>query len=361
MSDEQDRESRSEEPTDKRLQDAIGKGNVPFSREAVTLGSLSAILLVSSLMAVPAVGRLVQALAIVIGHAGELHLDAREDANVLISAAGLQVAMVVLPLMAVIALGGIVAALVQNMPQANGERIRPQASRIAPGAGFKRLFGFPGLSEFAKSVVKLAAVGLIAALMVRSQLPRIINVMATEPAAMTGTVQALVNRVITALVMVALLLAGFDLWLSRFKWRKQLRMTRQEIKDEFKQAEGDPHIKGRIRSIARQRLSRRMMKKVPTATVVITNPTHYAIALRYVREEGGAPLVVAKGVDHLALRIRTLAAEHTIPVVENKPLARALYDQAEIGQMIPPEFYKAVAEIIHYLHLHKIYPSAARR
>lgn len=360
MSGEEDHESKTEEPTEKRIQDAIDKGNVPFAREAVTFGSLAAILLVTAIMAQPAAAKLTEQLAILLGNAGVIRLEVREDAETLVAAAASMAAFVVLPLMAVVAAGGLVASLIQNMPQANAQRIRPQASRVAPGAGFRRIFGFAGLAEFGKSVIKLAAVAVIAALMVKAELPRILNVLISDPGVMPETVRALAVRVLTALVVVALLLAGADLWLSRFKWRRQLRMTRQEIKDEFKQSEGDPYIKSRIRSIARQRLARTMIKKVPTATVVITNPTHFAVALRYVREEGGAPVVVAKGLDHLAQRIRSLAAEHEIPVVENKPLARALYDQAEIGEMIPPEFYKAVAEIIHYLQLRRLYPAATR-
>lgn len=127
-------------------------------------------------------------------------------------------------------------------------------------------------------------------------------------------------------------------------------MTHQEVKQEMKEAEGDPHLKARIRSIARQRSSRRMLDNLPAASMVITNPTHYAVALRYVRGEGGAPVVVAKGVDHMALRIREVASEHSVPLIENRPLARGLYEQVDIDEQIPPEFYRAVAEIIHYLN-----------
>ena len=137
---------------------------------------------------------------------------------------------------------------------------------------------------------------------------------------------------------------------ARIRWRRELRMTRQEIKEEMKEAEGDPFIKARIRALGRQRSSSRMLEKLPGASVVITNPTHYAVALRYAREDGGAPVVVAKGVDHLARRIREIATEHEVPLVENRPLARSLFDQVEVDAQIPPEFYRAVAEIIHYLN-----------
>ena len=127
-------------------------------------------------------------------------------------------------------------------------------------------------------------------------------------------------------------------------------MTPDEVRREMKESEGDPLLKARIRNIARQRSSRSMLQNLPTASMVITNPTHYAVALRYDRSEGGAPVVVAKGVDHLALRIREIAAEHAVPLVENRPLARGLYEQVDVDQQIPPEFYRAVAEIIHYLN-----------
>jgi flagellar biosynthetic protein FlhB len=147
-----------------------------------------------------------------------------------------------------------------------------------------------------------------------------------------------------------IMLVAADLVWAHLKWRIDLRMTRQEIKDEMKQSEGDPLVKARLRSLARDRARRRMMAAVPRASVVIANPTHYAIALRYERSEGGAPLVLAKGADIVALRIREVAGKHGIPIVEDKPLARALYDAVEVDQWIPPEFYKAVAKVLYYLY-----------
>jgi flagellar biosynthetic protein FlhB len=131
-------------------------------------------------------------------------------------------------------------------------------------------------------------------------------------------------------------------------------MTKQEVKEEHKQMEGDPKIKARIRTLGRERARKRMMAAVPRATVIITNPTHYAVALRYIRSEGGAPLVLAKGLDLVALKIREIGEEHNIPIVEDKPLARSLYDSVEVDQLIPPQFYKVVAEIIYYLHIRKM-------
>lgn len=360
MSEDQDRESKTEEPTEKKLGDSIDKGSVPFSREAVTFGSLAGVLLAAQLMAGPAISSLTDSLRVIYGSAGDIRLDVHEDAGFLAAAAMGRVALAALPAMAVIAVCGVLASLMQNIPQANSERVKPQYSRISPAKGWKRLFGFQGLTEFLKSVAKLLAVSLVAAIMVKAELPDILNTLASEPAVLPGVILGLATRIIVALFLIALVLALGDLVLSRYQWRHQLRMTRQEVKEEFKQQEGDPMVKQRQRTIGRQRLSRRMMAKVPTATVVVTNPTHYAVALRYAREEGGAPVVVAKGADHLALRIRELAEGHDIPLVENQPLARALYDQAEVDQMIPAEFYRAVAEIIHFLQVRKSRSQAPR-
>jgi flagellar biosynthetic protein FlhB len=160
---------------------------------------------------------------------------------------------------------------------------------------------------------------------------------------------SLAVRLLAAVTVAVIVLVAADIVWSRLFLHRELRMTRQEVKDELKQIDGDPIVKARMRSLARDRLRKRMMAAVPRATLVIANPTHYAVALRYVREEGGAPLVVAKGRDLIALRIREIATENGIPVIENKSLARSLYRSVEVDKMIPPEFYKAVAEIVFFL------------
>jgi flagellar biosynthetic protein FlhB len=154
---------------------------------------------------------------------------------------------------------------------------------------------------------------------------------------------------VTAVAVATIVLVAADLVWTRMFWLRELRMTRQEVKDEMKQVDGDPLVKARMRSLARDRNRRRMMAAVPKATFVVTNPTHYAVALRYVKEEGGAPMVVAKGQDLLALRIREIATKHSVPIIEDKLLARSLYKAVEVNKMIPPEFYKAVAEVVFFL------------
>jgi flagellar biosynthetic protein FlhB len=157
-------------------------------------------------------------------------------------------------------------------------------------------------------------------------------------------------RILAAICIATALLMSADVFWSRFHWKQQLRMTRQEVKDEVKQAEGDPLVKSKLRSLAMDRSRKRMMAAVPRATLVIANPTHFAIALRYVREEGGAPMVLAKGKDIIALKIREIAEQNLIPVVEDKALARSMYNSVEVDRPIPAAFYRAVAELIHFLY-----------
>lgn len=350
MAEEPDRESRTEEATEKRLQDAVAKGNVPFAREAVTFGSLLALLLVCLVVADWAVRRILVELHSLLSHAGEIELGNREATAVLLTTLGVSVAAGVFAMMAVLAGGAVIGSLVQNVPSVAVERIKPKMARISPSAGWKRHFGQAGLVEFAKSVLKLVAITIVTILTLNRHVIDLQMSLQQDPALIGYMILGLVTKVVASLVVFALLLAIADLAWSRFKWRRDLRMTRHEVKEEMKQAEGDPNIKARVRSVARQMSSRRMLDKMPTATMVIANPTHYAVALRYARDEAGAPVVVAKGLDFMALRIREMAADHDIPVVEDKPLARALYGAVSIDTQIPPEFYRAVAEIIHFLN-----------
>lgn len=359
MSEEQDRESRTEEPTEKRITDALEKGNVPFSREAVTFGSLVALYLCLKLLAGWSARTLTAGLAFELGQAGSIDLADRADAVNLLTHIGKLAATAVLPLLGLLAALPVVGAVAQNLPQIAADRIAPKFSRISPSAGFNRLFSFPALVEFLKALVKIGLVATIAFVILRQQMATIMDAMTMDPWTIPGVLADLAMAMLVSLAALSLVLAMADIAWSRIKWRRSLRMTRQEVKEEHKQQEGDPLVKLRIRNIARQRVSRRMMDRLPQATLVVANPTHYAVALRYVRDEGGAPLVLAKGVDHLALRIRQTAEEIVIPVVENKPLARALYDTAEIDSEIPQDLYKSVAEIIHFLQVRKLYTAPA--
>jgi flagellar biosynthetic protein FlhB len=249
----------------------------------------------------------------------------------------------------ILATAGIAASLLQNAPRIVLDRIQPQLSRLSISKGWRRLFGVQGQVEFFKAVFKLVAIVLLGGLMLRSAQHDVMGAIFVDPAALPALVRSLSSRLLATVAVAAVVLVAADIVWSRLFWHGELKMTRQEVKDELKQADGDPIVKARLRSLARDRLRKRMIAAVPRATLVIANPTHYAVALRYLREEGGAPLVVAKGQDLIALKIREVATEHGIPVIENKPLAQSLYKGVEVDRMIPPEFYKAVAEIVFYL------------
>lgn len=349
MSDEPDKESKTEDPSEKRIRDAVEKGNVPFSQEAGILSSISAILVIGLMTAGPSISNLSHRLGLIIENSATYDLSNGNDALDIILGQVWGVFLVALPVLAVISMGGLLGPLMQNVPQANLERLVPKAQRISPAANFSRFFGKQAWFDFGKMVLKVVAVMTIAYWALMREMPRIVESSATEVMAIPGMILSIFNALIAPICVVALLIAIVDVVFTRLRWFSDLKMTRQELKDEHKQSEGDPQVKERARQIARQRLRSRMMADLPRATVVIANPTHYAVALRYSPVEGGAPLVIAKGIDHLALRIREKCEELTIPVVENKPLARSLYAAVEVGAMIPPDFYRAVAEIIHFV------------
>lgn len=343
-----DRESKTEEASEKKLRDAVDKGSVPHSREAVTFGSLLGILLVAAFFS-SSITRISAALRAFIDDPGGWKLVSGGDAIRLLGLVGAEVGAVLIPAVAVLAMVGIAASLLQNPPRLVLDRIRPQASRLSLRQGWRRVFGAQGRAEFLKACFKLTAVGGTAVLLLRATQSDVLNAMFMEPGTLPRLIREVLVRLVAGVAIATLVLVVIDLVWSRVFWRRELRMTRQEVKDEMKQTDGDPIVRSRLRSMARDRARRRMMASVPRATLVVANPTHYAVALRYVREEGGAPRVLAKGRDLIALRIREIAEQHEIPVIEDKPLARALHDKVAVDQMIPPEFYKAVAQIVHFI------------
>lgn len=349
MADGPDRESKTEEATDKKLRDAIEKGNIPFSREAAALASLLGILVVTSFFLVTNSQHLVASLRRLMDNPGGFALENRADAIGLLMAVGIDACHVLVPAVVVLMTVGILASVFQNSPRIVFERIGPQWSRLSLGKGWQRIFGTHGQVDFLKSLFKFGAVTILGVMVLRAAQHDIVNAMFMDPAGIPGLIMRMSSQLIATVAVATIVLVAADLVWSQVFWRRELRMTRQEVKDEMKQADGDPIVKARLRSLARDRARKRMIAQVPRATMVIANPTHFAVALRYVRSEGGAPVVVAKGQDLIALKIREIAQGHGIPIVEDKALARALYKAVEVDKMIPPEFYKAVAEIVFFL------------
>jgi flagellar biosynthetic protein FlhB len=246
----------------------------------------------------------------------------------------------------------IIAAIAGNMLQHrlvwSAESLTPKFSKISPMEGAKRVFGKQALANFAKGLFKLTALGAVMTAILWPERHRLESMLRFDPAAILGAVVSLTLHLMGAVVAMLAVVAIADYFFQYRQWYERQKMSLREMKEEFKQSEGDPHIKGRIRQLRQQRMKKRMMTAVPKASVIITNPTHYSVALSYERGMP-APICVAKGTDLIALKIREVAGEHNIPIVENVPLARALYANVEIDEEIPVEHYHAVAEIIGYV------------
>lgn len=360
MSEAPDKESKTENATEKKISDAVEKGNVPHSREAPMFASLAGILLVLAFLAGDRIAVLADKLGMLLDDPGGFAIGTGVDATALLWAVAAETGAALAPIIAVLAVAGLVASLLQSTPRFARERIRPQWSRISPKAGWGRMFGAQGAIEFLKSLFKFAAIAITVTLLLRADADAVTGAMFSDPVLLPDLILSSAVRLVSAVCVATIMLVAADLVWAHLKWRADLRMTRQEVKDELKQTEGDPLIKSRLRSLARDRARRRMMSAVPKASVIIANPTHFAVALRYNRAEGGAPLVVAKGADLVALRIREIATKHGIPIIEDKPLARALYDAVEVDKWIPPEFYKAVARILYYLYAQRPHARALK-
>jgi flagellar biosynthetic protein FlhB len=220
------------------------------------------------------------------------------------------------------------------------DRIMPDLKRISIAAGASRVFGLKGWTEFLKSMLKIGAVGAVVGAILAGQKFMLATAMFLDVADLPQRILKLCVAVVAAVLAATLVVATADLAWARIHWRRDQRMSRYEIKEELKQTEGDRLVKARLRSLRLDRSRKRMLSAVPKATMVVVNPTHYAVAMRYVRQEGGAPLVLAKGVDLLALKIREIAEQYLIPIVEDRPLARSLYEAVAVDTEIPPEFYR---------------------
>lgn len=350
MAEDDDKDSKTEEPTEKKIQDALKKGQTPVSRELPLLTSLacfSAYLIFSS---EDLFSNLTLRLTGFFGHASQIDISTAFDANNIFIMVTSNLLWLMGPLLVLLMIGGVLSSFLQNEPRMVLDRVMPKVSRISLIKGWSKLFGKQGLVEFAKSVAKLCFTGGVVFGALYSAPETLLNGMFQHPASFNTIVKELIERLLIAVCLAMLLVAIADVLWSRHHWRENLRMTHKEVTDEVKQAEGDPILKARMRSIARDRSRQRMMEAVPTATLIIANPTHIAIALRFDDKVDQAPVVVAKGQDLIALKIREIAEDHRVPVFERVDLARALNKAVKVDQIIPQEFFVAVAELIKIIY-----------
>jgi flagellar biosynthetic protein FlhB len=350
MADAPDKESKTEEATEKKVRDTVDKGQLPFSKEAPLFASFLAILVFMVFFAYDQISAFGGFLSALIERPDEWSLASDLDASALYEAVFMQIGKLLAVFITLMVVAGIGASILQNSPRMVLDRVQPKLSRVSPAQGWNRLFGAQGLAEFLKSVGKLVLTISFLAFTLRGVQSTILEGMLTETGTFALVIRDLMIQILVTVTLVMAIIAAIDLIWQRFHWRQDLRMTRQEVKDELKQSDGDPVVKARMRSVQRDRARQRMMGAVPRATLVIANPTHFSIALRYDRDTDAAPVVVAKGQDLLALRIREIAAEHGIPVFENVELARSMYKQVSVDSMIPPQFYQAVAELIRVIY-----------
>ena len=261
----------------------------------------------------------------------------------------LTIAKVVLPFLAAMVAVGVLGTAVQTRFLFTMETVKPKFSKLNPISGIKRLFSLKNVVELLKNLVKISILLIFLYMILQGELLDIARTINMDLVISTKYVLDTIMKIVFRLTMAFAALAAFDYLYQHWDYERQLKMTKQEVKEEFKQTEGDPKVKGKIRDIQRQRARSRMMQAVPNADVVIRNPTHYAVALRYDIEKDNAPIVVAKGQDALALRIVKVAEEHDVHIVENRVLARALYAVTPLNGEIPQEYYGTVAEILVYV------------
>jgi flagellar biosynthesis protein FlhB len=346
MADEDDGGERSEDPTQKRLDDALERGDVAKSQEVNTWFMISGATLVLSSFS-GSIGSIQTPLRNLIANSWMIRTD---GPSLLMLAQNLEYALFAalgVPLL-MLALAAIAGNMLQHRMVWSGESLKPKFSKISPMQGAKRVFGKQAVVNFAKGLFKLVALGAVMTAILWPERHRLESLLRSDPAALLGVVISLTLHLMGAVVAMLAVVAIADYFFQYRQWYERQKMSLREMKEEFKQSEGDPHIKGRIRQLRHARMKKRMMAAVPKASVIITNPTHYSVALSYERGMP-APICVAKGVDLIALKIREIAGQHNIPIVENVPLARALYANVEIDQEIPVEHYHAVAEIIGYV------------
>jgi flagellar biosynthesis protein FlhB len=348
MAEETDDSQKTEDPSQKRLGDAHQKGQVAVSREINHWFILFAAVMALMIFVPGAFSRLGRALVVFFESPHAIQVDSNGIRSWL-TGLFIEIGIAIGPILALLMLAGIAATLLQIGPLFTFEPIKPAFSKVSPMRGVSRLFSMQAVMDFVKGFAKLGVVGAVAWVLMRPEFDRLERFYDFDAMELLAVLEQLSLRLLGGVVAVMAAIAGFDLFYQKLAHIRKLRMSRQELRDEYKESEGDPIVKGRLRQIRMERARRRMMQEVPKADVIITNPTHFAVALRYDQVAMGAPVLVAKGTDLVARRIRELAEEHKIPIVSNPPLARALYATVELDQEIPPEHYKAVAEVIGFV------------
>ena len=347
---EQEGQEKTEVPTEKKRRESREEGQVAFSKElssAALLAGIVLTLVATSPIILDAMRELMSQIFRDLAQRKELSIDS------IFTLSG-EILSIILPAFApfaaVIIFAGIFASVLQVGVMITFKAVAPKFNKISPLTGLKRLFSSQSLADFLKSMAKLIIVGFVGYLTYIDKITELNGLFVLTPESILIYNFTVVAEVAGKIVLALVAIAIFDYFYQRWHHEQQLMMTKQEVKDETKQTEGDPQLKARIRQIQREMSNARMMQEVPKADAVIVNPTHFSVAILYDRDVMSAPEVIAKGADHLALRMRTVARENNVPILERPELARDLYANVEIGDDIPERFYKAIAEILAFVY-----------
>lgn len=343
-------QEKTERATPKKREEARERGQVAKSREVSSTAVYLSMLLVFNFLSPYFLKHLLGLMREFLSQTTQVEITSA-NLMLLTSQALMQISMILAPLFVVAFVMGFLGNVLQFGFLFSGEALRPKFDKLNVVKGIGNMFSKSALVELLKSVAKIIVVGFLAYSVVRDEffrtLPTLVDL---DVWGIFFYITKISYKILLHVLWFMIILSAIDYAFQRWQFEEDLKMTKQEVKDEYKQREGDPQVKARVRSIQREMARKRMLSDVPRADVVVTNPTHLAIALQYDLEKGAAPRVVAKGADFIAVKIRTIAKEHGIPLVEDKPLARALYKGVKVGQLIPENLYKAVAEILAYVY-----------
>lgn len=343
---------KTEKATPKRRRDERKKGNIFLSKDIVTVFTLVGGFYLLKFTFTDSYTVMKQVMLQYLGYIGTVEEVSDSFAQEIAMGLTMVSVRVILPLMALIVILSIVATVFQTKPLFAVDSLKPKFNRLNPLQGIKRLFSLRSIVELFKGIIKISILFYIIYHFIEGEithLPRLFSMSIVQSCAyMFQTIFSMVVKISIAFAAISV----FDFFYQKWDYEKQLRMSKQEIKEEFKQMEGDPQVKGKIKELQRKMAMSRMMQQVPDADVVIRNPTHFAVALKYNPEKDNAPVLVAKGQDELALRIVKVAEENNVFVMENRPLARAIFSTTELNQELPSNFYGAVAEIL--VHVYKL-------
>jgi flagellar biosynthesis protein FlhB len=347
MAEEQDNSQKTEDPTQKRLEEARKKGDIAKSQDVPVWFLLAA---AAGIMAAagPLASSIADPLVRIMDHPHAFRLS-DGGAQRLMGGLLLSLLMPMAVVFGVLLVAGLLGHMIQHRPLWTLEKVKPDLSKLDPIKGLGRMFGMQSWVTLLKSVLKMGAVFAAMMYAVLPESGKIIGAGLLDPNGLLHITQAIAGRLMIAALVAIGIIAGIDYAWQRFSFFQRMKMSKQEVRDENKQSEGDPHIKAKLKQIRLERSRKRMMANVQKATVVITNPTHYSVALRYLPETDAAPVCMAKGVDDVALRIREEAKKHNVPIVENVALARALYPVVEIEESIPRDHFEAVAKVIGFV------------